>query len=772
MPMLGSRAIRDIWWFFLVVLVADGVLAAFNVVHTAEDERKTAQSLEALSQINSLTATVYEGLFLARNFLFSGDERFAESFEATVVKTDRLIESIRRLTVENPEQAENLARAGAAIDARQVGLREKIGLRRQVKEFDQARMMPALIDRKLSEEVRDSLARLAEDESNLLRQRRKSAREAINTSVMTTVVGSLATIGVLGLLYYLINRDSQMRRQNEEVLKQANLRTAAARREVADALALLDTFFLNAPIGLAFFDGELRLLRINRYLAQYSPNPPERYLNRTATDLISHFPGVTFDDLCRVVNSGAAVVDRVSGEIQASSVNDGQVWQSDYYPVRGEGGDLLGVGAVVRDITRQLLSEQELRQSESRFRILAETLPQIVWVVRPDGFHEYYNRRWYTFTGEAVESTLGAVGWFGRAHPDDRPAAERAWREAMLANEPFEAECRLQGIGGEYRWFLCRALPIRDESGRVARWFGTCTDVNDQRRAQAELEDRVRERTLELQQVVASLGEEVEERARNVKQLKLISRELARSNRELEQFAYVASHDLQEPLRKIQAFGDRLRSRYRDTLAPQAAEYLDRMHAAAERMRRLIEDLLGFSRLTTRSAPFQSVDFNVLVAEVLGDLEERISQTSARIEIGSLPTIQGDPVQLRQLVQNLLANALKFHKPDQVPAVRVRSERIELPSGAPEAAPDVPGYRIEFQDDGIGFDMAYADRIFQVFQRLHGRDAYEGTGIGLAVCRKIAESHGGTIVAKSEPGQGASFVVTLPERQVARVNAE
>ena len=231
--------------------------------------------------------------------------------------------------------------------------------------------------------------------------------------------------------------------------------------------------------------------------------------------------------------------------------------------------------------------------------------------------------------------------------------------------------------------------------------------------------------------------------------------ELTRSNEELQQFAFIASHDLQEPLRKITAFGDRLKATCEDSLTDKGYDYLQRMQNAAERMKVLIEDLLSLSRITTRAQPFVEVNLAQVTQEVLSDLEIRIAQTEARIVLGQLPTIEADRLQMRQLLQNLIGNALKFHRKAEPPLVKIYSTTIK------NQQPSEDSCQIIVEDNGIGFDEKYLDRIFNVFQRLHGRTEYEGTGIGLAICRKIVERHQGTITAKSEPGKGASFIVTL-----------
>lgn len=236
--------------------------------------------------------------------------------------------------------------------------------------------------------------------------------------------------------------------------------------------------------------------------------------------------------------------------------------------------------------------------------------------------------------------------------------------------------------------------------------------------------------------------------------LERVNLELERSNKELDDFAQVASHDLQEPLRKIQAFGDRLASKYQDELGENGQDYLARMQSAAGRMQVLIHDLLTYSRVTTKAKPFERVDLSAVAHEVLSDLEVRVRETGGGVEIGQLPVIDADPMQMRQLFQNLIGNALKYHRPGVAPKVTVRDETVaSLANGF---------CRICVEDNGIGFDEEYNERIFEVFQRLHGRDEYEGTGVGLAVCRKIVDRHEGRISARSVSGKGAAFTVALP----------
>ncbi len=393
-------------------------------------------------------------------------------------------------------------------------------------------------------------------------------------------------------------------------------------------------------------------------------------------------------------------------------------------------------------------AEEELRAQRERFRTLADSIPQLAWMTRSDGYIFWYNRRWYDYTGTTPKQMEG-WGWQSVHDPAELPRVLAKFKVAIAGGAPWEDTFPLRRHDGAMRWHLSRALPVRDEQGRIVSWFGTNTDItermemeDDLRRTRAELEHRVRQRTAEL----ADANEA----------LQTFAAELQRSNSELEQFASVASHDLQEPLRKIQAFGDRLQAKCAAALGEQGREYLDRMRAAAARMSTLINDLLAFSRVTTKAQPFGPVDLAKEARQVVSDLEGRLQQTDGRVELGELPALNADPTQMRQLLQNLIANSLKFHQPDEPPVVRVEGRILPGGDGAG------PLCELTVQDNGIGFDEKYLDRIFQLFQRLHSRSEYEGTGIGLAICRKIVERHGGTIAARSAPGDGATFVVTLP----------
>lgn len=597
--------------------------------------------------------------------------------------------------------------------------------------------------------------------------------------------------------------------------------------------------------------------------------------------------------------------------------------------VDSKGEPLTFPGALV-DITERKAAEEWLNESRQGFQDLANSMPQLVWITDAKGNVEFFNSRWYEYTGTTAAGESSSNGWIDVLHPGDISRTKKTWKRSLETGELYEIEFRLRDSTGNYRWFIGRSLPTISTNGAIKKWYGTCTDIDDQKR-RASLQHFLSEATkvltsslnydetlrsiariavprvadwcsievlnddgqleqvavahkdptkvkwaLELRkqqgppnldapsgvpkvlrtgqseflplipdevlvaasknkeelEILRSLGlksaiiaplrikdkvvggitfiisdnnrlfdtkdleiieelanraslamtnsslfaeaqKDLEHRKKLEDQLRLANEELERrveertaqledtnlnlqrSNQELQDFAYVASHDLQEPLRKIQAFGNLLQEEYAKELG-EGSDYLKRMRSAAARMSALIEDILSFSRVTTMARSFTKVNLSTVASEVLEDLETRISDTGATVEVGKLPTIEADEVQMRQLLQNLIANAIKFHKPDVKPVVTINAT-IEISQSS-----KIKYCRIIIQDNGVGFDEKYLDRIFAVFQRLHTRDSYEGTGIGLAVCRKIVERHGGSITAESIPGKGASFIIDLP----------
>lgn len=321
-------------------------------------------------------------------------------------------------------------------------------------------------------------------------------------------------------------------------------------------------------------------------------------------------------------------------------------------------------------------------------------------------------------------------------HPDDVGRIGAAMADVLAGNGPLDTEFRIITTNNKVKIVHSLGRLVKNAAGESVKFIGSLRDVTRQRSIEDELKSKVEM--------------------------------LYNSNKELEEFAYVASHDMQEPLRKITTFSSRLSEKYKDVLTGEGALYLSRMTASAENMRMLINDLLEFSRISNAQQPFSQVDLNVIARQVKMDLELVVEETSTHLRFGKLPVLDAIPTQMKQLLTNIISNAIKFRKSDVSPVITIEATEANLVTKAKyELNKDEVYYKIEITDNGIGFEQEYANRIFNVFQRLHGKSEYPGSGIGLAICKKIAEHHNGVIYAESTLDVGSKFVFIIPEKRKA-----
>lgn len=383
-----------------------------------------------------------------------------------------------------------------------------------------------------------------------------------------------------------------------------------------------------------------------------------------------------------------------------------------------------------------------------------------------------WDERCRALYGFTQGSQIAYEQFIKRVHPDDVVLlGEELQRLANLDSDGrYDATYRINdGQNGSLRWVRSYGQATFSESGELIRFAGVAQDVTQQVLVHQQLEEQVLVRTEDLAATNEELTVTNEALLCTNQALETANSDLNRSNQNLEQFAYIASHDLQEPLRKIQQFSDLLKTRYADSEGEELL-YLERMQSAARRMSLLIKDLLAFSRIATSQVIAQPVVLNQVIDQVVEDLSVVIEESGAQIQVDLLPTVPGDVTQLTQLFQNLLANAVKFRRRPSAGQVvghqiHIRSSQAtthELPTLLQSQRSAAVYYHIQVMDNGIGFDEKYADRIFQVFQRLHGKSEFAGTGIGLAVVQKVVTNHGGAITARSQPGEGATFNVYLP----------
>ena len=545
-----------------------------------------------------------------------------------------------------------------------------------------------------------------------------------------------------------VGKDVTERKRAEKEMKRLNQKIENQRQRLNDILENIPCMIWEAPLDPN--DKTVQLGFVNNYVTKMFGYSPEEWFSTPdfwQSRLYADDREALFRAHERLFTKGFA-----SNQARWINRNGQIIWgDTQIVLVKNETGKPIGLRGVTTDITERKKLEHELRESEESYRAFIERSTEGIWRFEFDKpmptdipvdeqityalNHAYLAEcnnamaQMYGFesAGDLLNMRLGEF----LIHSDDTNS--NYFIEFVQNNYRLnDAETHEVSKSGEDKYFLNNMVGIFENGKLISAW-GTQRDITERRKSE--------------------------------EQLKIFNRKLQQSNRELQDFAYVASHDLQEPLRKIQTFGDRLKAKYADKLEDGGLDYLERMRSAAHRMQTLIQDLLSFSRVTTKAQPFAPVDLEKITCEVLSDLEVKIEETGATVEIENLPTIEADPSQMRQLIQNLVGNALKFRRDDVSPVIKISTGTNVHHANGNGAKEKEQSCKITVKDNGIGFDEKYLDKIFTVFQRLHGRAEYEGSGVGLAVCRKIVERHHGSITAHSAPGEGASFIITLPLEQ-------
>jgi PAS domain S-box-containing protein len=496
------------------------------------------------------------------------------------------------------------------------------------------------------------------------------------------------------------------------------IRDASERHRVEGAIRKWEHVFQHAGFGMAILslDGEPVLEQVNAAFAGMHRYSPEELQGSPVAAVAA--PDARNAELTGVRNA------EHDGHLVMETMHlrkDGSQFPAlaDISVVRDEAGKILYGTAYYSDITERVNAEEELRKNEARFRTLADSLPQLVWTTLPDGTPDYFNSRWEDEIGANLASTEGQ-GFHYFLHPEDRERCVAEWNKALIEGEVFQTECRLRGPKCT-RWYICRAIPVRSADGRILRWFGSCTDIDEQKQA--------------------------------TEALRMSKDELQRSNLDLEQFAFAASHDLQEPLRMVAVYAQLLQEEYGGILEGKGQTYLTFAVDGARRMELLLKGLLAYSRAASPNAevPAGGVSVCDVVQKAIGNVAVQIEESNATISVSELPRIAVPEVHVLQIFQNLISNAIKYGRPEVAPLVAISAVR------------QADHWLFSVRDNGIGIDPKYQEQIFRVFRRLHGAD-YPGTGIGLALCQRLVERSGGRIWVDSIPGSGSTFSFTLPAR--------
>ncbi|MBC7887735.1 MAG: PAS domain-containing protein [Ferruginibacter sp.] len=513
-----------------------------------------------------------------------------------------------------------------------------------------------------------------------------------------------------------------------------NKRLLEERIKLAVESADLGTWEMDTNTGKIIWDNRCQeLFGINKATVSYAAFLNALHpLDRNTTDAI-------VKDVTNGLNNGKYSIEY---RTRFEKENDMRWLKASGRVYFDEVGKATRFAGTVMDNTQQKLNEQLLRESEERFRMASDAAAAMIWLSGTDKMCNYFNKSWLQFTGRIFEQEKGD-GWLAGVHPDDLDKCTEIYATNFDARQEFYMEYRLRRNDGAYRWLSDSGAPRFSPEGIFEGYIGTCIDIHDQKMTQGELEKLVADRTQLLSDAINNL--EI-------------------SNHNLEEFAYVASHDLQEPLRKIQTFANRLEEKNEEYLSEDTKLYLSKITQASGRMSRLIADLLNYSRLQKTDRPIETIDLNEVVTNVLNDFDLVIHEKKAIIHLSRLPVIKAVPMRMNQLFHNLVSNALKFSKPVIPPVLSIYAEILpdEIKDKYPTLKKDFSYTMISFADNGIGFNDEFAEKIFNIFQRLNGISEYEGTGIGLAICRKIVINHHGIIFAESKENAGSLFRVILP----------
>jgi two-component system CheB/CheR fusion protein len=520
-------------------------------------------------------------------------------------------------------------------------------------------------------------------------------------------------------------------------------REVIARRKIEESESRYHNLIYSSTSMVAILHGKEMIIEIANDAILESWGKGKDIIGKPLFDVLPEIVGQGFDERLREVYSTGKPY--YAYELPVYLVRHGKnelvYFTFVYQAQRNIKGEIEGVAIIATEVTPQAIYREKIKESARQFHFIADAMPQKVWTADAGGNRNYFNQKWIEYTGLSLEE-LKDVGMETLVHPDDLARVQNYWEESIATGKEYELEIRLRAKDGKYRWHLSRGEAYRDEGGKINLWVGTDTEIQKQKMQALEFEDAVFERTKELQQ-------------KNV--------ELRKMNKELESFTYVSSHDLQEPLRKIQIFVNLILMNEGRYLTPTGTEYFEKVLKAAERMQILIEDLLAFSRINMGEKKVEIVDLGEIIGTIRTELKEIIEEKNVTFEIGELCQARIIPFQFHQLMQNLIVNAIKFADANRSPYIIIKSEIIkgaDVVTG--NLAPGNSYCHICIEDNGIGFEHEFEEQIFELFQRLHGQDEYPGTGIGLAIAKKIVENHNGTIRATSELNKGTRFDIYLP----------
>jgi signal transduction histidine kinase/CHASE3 domain sensor protein len=727
--------IKLMFLVIVMVLVAVSLMTYRNLSNYINEVNFTRHSRDVFRALEQTLSTIKDSEIGHRGFILTRDTFYLAPYYRSINTVPAQMRALDSLVQDNAIMVRQVDTLKRLVNKQftiinqffPLALKEPLPMDGREKEL-------MLQGRRNMDEIRSLIKRLSEEEGKVLVARASKETDFRNVAPIALLLYTLVALAGVSLLFSkVIDALDKQRvaeiRLNENIL--ALKREVGIREFIQETLRrVLDTSLdgimafkaIRNSITKEIEDFELSLSNAN---ASKLTGKTEKEL--MGKRLLEIFPRVKDEGMFKIYENVVLTGKPAQFEKLFQNTHAFDEWYN-ITAVKLEDGFVVTFTNITNQKRQRLILEERgllLKEAETLANMGSwkwdETNQAMIW---SDGLYKILNR-------DPENFTPSWASFFDNVYQEDRPSVEKFMEAIMDHREGAGIEYRIKSNGALK--YLSLASKPASTAVSALDILGTVIDITDRKTYETQLEQ--------------------------------YTAELKRSNEDLEQFAYVASHDLQEPLRKIRAFGDRLINRYKSQLDGQGEDYIRRMQSASTRMQTLIEDLLAFSRVSRSTDVFQSLDLNQIIAEIKDDLDIQIKIEKAQFKIGKLPSVTGEKTQIKRLFQNLINNAIKFHKPNEAPIVEVTGMKIKPQEVRREFAVMLPltSYvMISIKDNGIGFDEKFTDKIFNIFQRLHGRTEYEGTGIGLAICRKIVINHRGFITAKSKENVGSEFIVILP----------
>ena len=723
----------------LLVLLANAWASVRNTFQFNQKEKWVQHTQLVLTDLEQLQASVSDAATSQRGFLLTGDAAYLTPYAATRQGYVPALKQLRDLTSDNPAQSSRFLTLQAQLDAAFDVLDEGIKSRDATGVSSETRVSLTGRDKQAMDAVRHSIGAARAQEQGLLGERIEESRASYVKALATFIIATAAAVVLVLLAYFLIRRDEKLRTRS---LKEQNRLANYNRLLVESTGEGIYGVDLNGNCTFLNAAGE-RILGLKA----------AEVIGRQMHDLTHHthpdgtpYPGEQCP-IYRAARSG-----------QGCRIDDEVFWRPDgtsvpveysAFPIKNDAGDVDGVVITFSDITRRKKDEDLIRESAERFRTLADNIPQLAWMADGKGSIFWYNQRWFDYTGSTLEEMRGS-GWQKLHHPDHVAGVVERFNMSVEAGEPWEDTFPLRGKDGNYRWFLTRAIPIRNDNGKLTRWFGTNTDVTEQR----QVEEALRES---------------EDHLLKAKQDADMAREQAEAaNTAKSQFLANMSHELRTPLNAVIMYSELLQEEAEDKGVREFIPDLDKIRAGGKHLLALVNGVLDLSKIEAGKMELflETFDVEPMVRDVAATVQPLIQKNENQLELNFAPDLgamYADVTKVRQVLFNLLSNSSKFTEHGTI--------RLEAHS---EDEAGVPMTIFRVTDTGIGMTQEQLDKLFQPFTQADASTTrkYGGTGLGLAISRRFCQMMGGDITATSEPGKGSTFTVRLHARVAKAVATE